>query len=96
MFLTIAHYTITAGNERSVLELVSELEAASREEEGCISFDAYLKTGDSQQLVLLERYESAADFETHRASPHFERLVLGQIVPLLAARTVESFTLLEA
>jgi hypothetical protein len=56
MFLTIAHYTIADGNEAAVLALVAELEAASREEPGCLSFDAYLKTGDADSLLLLERY----------------------------------------
>ena len=96
MFLTIAHYTISAGNERAVLDLVCELETESRTEEGCVAFDAYLKPGDDRELVLLERYETAADFDAHRATPHFERLVLGQIVPLLSSRTVESFTLPES
>jgi quinol monooxygenase YgiN len=96
MFLTIAQYTIAAGNEQAVLGLVAELEIASREEPGCLSFDAYLKTGDANSLVLLERYESPAAFEAHRATPHFARLVLGQIVPLLDARAVESFTTPEA
>jgi len=95
MFLTIAHYTIDSGNEQAVLDLVAELEVASREEPGCVSFDAYLKTGTADQLVLLERYESAADFEAHRATRHFERIVIGGILPLLSSRTVESFTVPE-
>ncbi|CAN5521742.1 antibiotic biosynthesis monooxygenase [soil metagenome] len=95
MHLTIAHYTIAPGNERAVVDLVSELETASREEPGCLAFDAYVKTGDASDLVLLERYETSAAFESHRATAHFERLVLGQIVPLLSSRTVESFTLPE-
>ncbi len=79
-----------------MLDLVAELEIASRAEPGCLAFDAYSKTGDASALVLLERYESAAAFEAHRTTPHFERLVLGQIVPLLRERTVESFTVPEA
>jgi quinol monooxygenase YgiN len=95
MFLTIAHYTIADSNEAAVLELVAELENASREEPGCLSFDAYRKTGDPHGLLLLERYVSPAAFESHRASLHFTRLVLEQIVPLLSGRTVESFTVPE-
>jgi quinol monooxygenase YgiN len=93
MFLTIAHYTIADGNEAAVLALVAELEAASREEPGCLSFDAYLKTGDADSLLLLERYVSPAAFEAHRATPHFQALVVDRIAPLLSERRVETFTL---
>ena len=96
MLITIAHYTIAAGCEEKVLALVAELEIASREEAGCLAFDGYLKIGNASALVLLERYESVEAFEAHRATPHFERLVLGQIVPLLSERTVDSFTVSES
>ncbi len=37
----------------------------------------------------LERYDSREAFATHRETPHFKELVLGQIVPRLEARGVE-------
>jgi quinol monooxygenase YgiN len=93
MFLAIAQYTIADGNETAVLERVAELEAASRTEPGCLAFDAYLKAGSTRHVVLIERYRSEADFGRHRESEHFARLVLGQIVPLLQHRSVESWVL---
>jgi quinol monooxygenase YgiN len=92
MLLVIARYTIAQGNRDRVLSLVAELETTSRGEDGCLAFDAYLKTDSSDVLMLVERYQSPAAFDAHRATPHFARLVLEQIVPLLRERTVESFT----
>ncbi|WP_394770723.1 putative quinol monooxygenase [Lacisediminihabitans sp.] len=93
MFLALAQYTIAEGNEADVLALVAELASASRAEPGCLAFDAYLKLGTDRDLVLIERYRSEADFGLHRETEHFARLVLGQIVPLLEKRSVESWVL---
>jgi quinol monooxygenase YgiN len=87
----MAHYTIDPGNEDAVFGLLAELEVASRQEPGNISFDAYARTADRGSVLLVEAYESAEAFAAHRETPHFVSLVLEQIVPLLSAREVESF-----
>jgi quinol monooxygenase YgiN len=87
----IARYTVTAGNEDAVIALIEELANASRTEPGNISFDAYRKTDDPSNIVLLERYASRDAFAAHRATPHFKRLVLEQIVPLLQDRVIDEF-----
>jgi quinol monooxygenase YgiN len=87
----IARYTIAPGNEEAVLALLRELAAAARTEPGNLAFEVAALVGDPRQVVLLERYVSRAAFEDHRTTPHFKRLVLEQIVPLLDSRAVELF-----
>lgn len=87
----IARYTIAAGNEEAVHALLRELAAAARTEPGNLAFDVCALVSDPRQVVLLERYVSRAAFEDHRTTPHFRRLVLEQIVPLLDSRVVEQF-----
>jgi quinol monooxygenase YgiN len=87
----IAHYTISAGNENEVFALLPKLAAASRAEPGNVSFVAYRGLDDDRDVVLLERYASKDAFAAHRESAHFKDLVLGQIVPLLDNRVVESY-----
>jgi len=41
--------------------------------------------------VLLERYASREALATHRETPHFPEVLLGRIVPLLDARTIEEY-----
>ena len=41
--------------------------------------------------VLLERYASREALAAHRATPHFQEILLSQIVPLLAHRTIEEY-----
>ena len=50
---------------------------------------------DDRGIVLLERYASRDAFSAHRESPHFNDLVLDQIVPLLDSRVVESYDVVD-
>jgi quinol monooxygenase YgiN len=87
----IARYTVTDGKGDEVLELLSTLTEAARSEPGNRGFTVYRQVDDDREVVLLERYASAAAFEEHRATAHFKELVLGQIVPLLDRREVETY-----
>jgi quinol monooxygenase YgiN len=87
----IARYTIREGNEEEVLALLPRLAAAARTEPGNLDFDLFRGLDDGRRVVLLERYASREAFAAHRASPHFQELVLARIVPLLESREVELF-----
>ena len=87
--LIIAHHTMKPGAEDEVLKLVDELTDAVRAEPGNVSFDAYRDLREPQTYVLLERYASHEAIAAHRATPHFERIVLGELLPRLADRRVE-------
>ncbi len=92
----IARYTVTFGNELEVESLLTQLAEATRTEPGNLSFATYRQLDDERQLVLLERYASLDAFKAHRATVHYNDLVLGQIVPRLDDRVVETFMVDEA
>jgi quinol monooxygenase YgiN len=91
MILNIANYTIAYGNTDRVLALLAEVVTASRAEPGCRSFNTYLKVENEHEVVLIEKFENAAAVDAHHETPHFTSIVLEQIVPLLAERTVETY-----
>ncbi|MEV6863398.1 antibiotic biosynthesis monooxygenase [Streptosporangium subroseum] len=45
--------------------------------------------GADRGVVVLERYASREAFAAHRAAPHFQHLVIDQIIPLLDDRVVD-------
>jgi quinol monooxygenase YgiN/predicted GNAT family acetyltransferase len=92
----IARYTVTFGNELEVTSLLAQLAEAARAEPGNLSFAAYRQLDDEREIVILERYDSLDAFAAHRASAHYQDLVLGQIVPRLDNRVVETFLVDEA
>jgi quinol monooxygenase YgiN/predicted GNAT family acetyltransferase len=92
----IARYTVTFGNELEITSLLTQLADAVRAEPGNLSFEAYRQFDDEREVVLLERYVSLEAFAAHRATSHYQDLVLGQIVPRLDKRVVETFLVDEA
>jgi quinol monooxygenase YgiN len=87
----IARYTVTFGNELEVESLLTQLADATRAEPGNLSFATYREVDDERKLVLLERYASLDAFTAHRATSHYNDLVLDQIVPRLDSRVVETY-----
>jgi len=92
----IARYTVTFGNELEVESLLTQLAEATRAEPGNLEFAIYRQLDDERKLVLLERYASIDAFTAHRATGHYNDLVLGQIVPRLDDRVVETYVVDEA
>ncbi|PXX71747.1 quinol monooxygenase YgiN [Nocardia tenerifensis] len=70
-----------------VLELLGPMAQASRSEPGCRRYELYRGVEDDV-VVIVEEYAAEADFTAHCASEHFQRIVLGQVVPLLEERLV--------
>ena len=50
---------------------------------------------DPNAYVLLERYASRDALAAHRATPHFQEIVIDQLVPLLADRRIAEFVIPE-
>jgi quinol monooxygenase YgiN len=87
----IARHTIEEGHEQEVFKLLDGFIQSARAEPGNIAFDAYLKIGSDRSYVLLERYASREALVAHRETSHFKQVLLGEIVPLLASRTIEEY-----
>lgn len=91
----IARHTIKPGHEDDVLALLPRFIEAARAEPGNLAFDAYLKLGDPRSFVLLERYASREAFAVRLETSHFKDLLLGQIVPRLERRDIETYDVAE-
>lgn len=90
-FQVIAHYFPLQDEVENVLELLSQLAAASRTEEANISYEFYRGAEDPGHIVILESYKDAAGFAAHREYDHFKTIGVGQIIPKLESRRIESF-----
>ncbi len=84
-FVVVARY-VTAERDR-VVELLGPMAEASRREPGCLRYTVHTGIEDGV-VVIVEEYDSEADFTAHCASEHFARIVLGEVVPLLSDRQV--------
>ncbi|SDT29345.1 putative quinol monooxygenase [Microterricola viridarii] len=87
-YQVIARYYPLAGQTETVLALLVDLAAASRTEPANIAYDFFRGVENADEIVIIESYTDAAGFAAHREAEHFERIGLGQIIPLLENRVV--------
>ncbi|MFF2328048.1 MULTISPECIES: putative quinol monooxygenase [unclassified Streptomyces] len=87
-YVVVARYRTKEGEEPTVLPLLDTMAAASRQEPGNLAYRVHQGTEDPRAVVLYEEYVSEADFTAHCATPHFQDIVLGKVVPLLESRDV--------
>ncbi|MET8873773.1 putative quinol monooxygenase [Nocardia sp. NPDC004604] len=90
-FQVIAHYRARPESVDAVIRHLHELAAASRNEAANLSYEFFQEVDDPAHIVILERYTDAAGFAAHRDQEHFQRIGLGQIIPRLDSRTVDTF-----
>jgi quinol monooxygenase YgiN len=90
-----AQWRVQPGHLDEVLTLLGEVAAKSTREPGNLFYEVHQSTADRQLLVLHEAYRDEPALAAHRATEHFQRLVLGKIVPLLAHREVTLATALD-
>jgi quinol monooxygenase YgiN len=84
----IAHYFAKPGNGDAIVKPLTELAAATRGEPKNLYF--FRSPVDPDHFVILEQYSDADGLAVHRDTPHFQRLGVGTIIPLLDRREVTS------
>ena len=84
----IAKWQVKPGQLPAVLDLLAGVAESSRQEKGNLSYKVHQSQSDPNTIVLFESYANAAAMEEHRNSAHFQKTVVGRIVPLLQSREV--------
>ncbi|MFL9878662.1 putative quinol monooxygenase [Herbaspirillum rhizosphaerae] len=72
-----------------VLAVIGELRPQSLAEEGCLGYEVFQRADEPRTILLLEHYRDAEALEAHKLSAHYQALVVGRVLPLLADRKVE-------
>jgi quinol monooxygenase YgiN len=63
------------GDEGAVENALRTVVAASREEAGCVSIEAFRSTRDSRLFYIHSRWANEAAFDTHAGLPHTVRFI---------------------
>ena len=83
-----ATWQVKDGHIDTVLNLLKTVREESLKENGNLFYTIQQSNTDTNTLILFEGYRNEAAVEEHRNTPHFQDLLLGQIVPLLASREI--------
>ncbi|RVW06788.1 putative quinol monooxygenase [Rhodococcus spongiicola] len=68
----VASVQAKPGSEEVVRNGFPPLEVASRNEEGCVSYQIFESTTVDRTFVVVERYKSPEAFDAHLQTPHFK------------------------
>ncbi|TGE29387.1 putative quinol monooxygenase [Hymenobacter metallicola] len=95
IYCVAAEWLVQPGHEATVRRLLLEAAAAVRQHEpGNLVYTAHESADEPGRFFIYEQYVNQEAQIAHRAATHFQDLVLGQIVPLLAERKTTFYRLL--
>ena len=72
MLVLAVTWVANPGQEKEVGVIFDKLQAASRQEPGCLMYMVHRHLDDERHFFIYEQYADAAALEAHRASPHFQ------------------------
>src|SRR5579859_5874020 len=85
-YVVTAWWRAKKGQEETIARIIEQLTPLSRQEPGCLFYQAHRSSTDSQLFFLYEQYVNEAGYEAHMATPHFEHYVRGEAIPNLESR----------
>ncbi|SHI94779.1 Quinol monooxygenase YgiN [Hymenobacter daecheongensis DSM 21074] len=95
IYCVAAEWLVQPEHVETVRGLLIEAAAAVRRHEpGNLLYIAHESAEEPGRFFVYEQYANQEAQIAHRAAPHFQELVLGRIVPLLAERKTSFYRLL--
>ena len=72
MVVLAVTWSANPGHENEVADIFRKLQAASRQEPGCLNYTVHRHPSDPRRFFIYEQYRDEAALEAHRNSPHFQ------------------------
>lgn len=95
MYVIVARFTAQEGKADDVGAFLREMEPHANAEPGCAQYTVQRLIDDPRVFLLYEQYHDEDAFAAHTETLEFKRLILGEVVPLLADRGREAFWTLD-
>lgn len=86
MLVNAVFYTFPPDRADEVAGMLAELQAASRAEPGCVSYEAARSQDDPAVFMLHEVWRDQAALDHHYASEHFQRLGINGLRQIAVSR----------
>ncbi|MFZ0216621.1 MAG: putative quinol monooxygenase [Candidatus Dormiibacterota bacterium] len=85
-YVVAATYTVKPGEGERVQAILETMAPPSREEPGCLFYQAHRSPEDPSVFFLYEQYADEGAYRQHMETPHFKEHILGEAIPRLASR----------
>ncbi len=90
----VVRFTFAPEDRAEVADALRLLTAASRQEEGCVSYIPHHVEGDPDTIVIYEQYQDEGALAAHRASAHFKKFAVEGIFQKMKIRDLENLVAL--
>ena len=91
MLILAVNLTFRAGHEDEVTDMFRKLQAATRQEPGCIAYVVQRARENPRHYLVYEQYTNEAALEEHRSSPHFKKFATDGVFRFVEERRAEFF-----
>ncbi|WP_046246532.1 putative quinol monooxygenase [Hymenobacter terrenus] len=85
----LATYQVRPGQQEAVEAALATLRDHTRQEPGNLYYQVHRVPDHPGRIHLYKIYRNAAALEAHRATEHFQRYLLGDVLPRLESRQGE-------
>lgn len=85
-YVVAAIWRAKEGQADTILRVIEKMTPLSRQEPGCLFYQAHRSPTDPNLFFLYEQYVDEAGYEAHMATSHFEQYVKGEVIPNLESR----------
>ena len=91
MLILAVNLKMTPGHDNEVTDMFLKLQAATRQEPGCIAYVVQRSRENPHHYLVYEQYKNEAALEEHRNSPHFKKFAIcgtccSEVAPCSGAR----------
>jgi quinol monooxygenase YgiN len=76
MLVLAVTWMANPGHENDVADIFAKLQAASRQEPGCLMYIVHRHQTDPRHFFIYEQYRDQTALEAHRNSPHFQEYAI--------------------
>jgi len=83
------------GEEENIVQGLKNLTLLTRQEPGCVFFQAHISSDDPAFFFIYEQYRDSASYDAHHATPHFKHYVIEKALPSLESRELTFYETLD-
>jgi len=91
MLILAVNLKMTPGHDNEVTDMFRKLQAATRQEPGCIAYVVQRSRENPHHYLVYEQYKNEAALEEHRNSPHFKNFATDGVFKFVEERRAEFF-----
>jgi quinol monooxygenase YgiN len=85
-YVVAAYWKAQPDKTDLIAQILAIMTPLSRQEPGCLYYQAQRSLEDPNVFFLYEQYTDQAAYEAHMATPHFVEHVRGKAIPNLESR----------